>query len=80
MRNVENLRGRLKADKGRLTAISPIAVLERGYSIVTDPSGRKIYRSAEELSKGDPVKIRMSSGEVEATIGGKQKNQQERLF
>ena len=79
-RNVENLQSRLKAAEGRLGAVSPMAVLERGYSIVTNPSGEKVYRFADELSKGDQIKIRMSRGEVEATIGRKEKNQQERLF
>ena len=79
-RNVENLQSRFKAAEGRLAAVSPMAVLERGYSIVTDLSGEMVYRSAGELSKGDPVKIRLSRGEVKATIGIKSKNQQERLF
>ncbi len=50
----------------RLEALSPLKVLSRGYSLVY--SGDKLINNAENLSKGDIVKIRFGSGEAEAKI------------
>ncbi|VAX19948.1 Exodeoxyribonuclease VII large subunit [hydrothermal vent metagenome] len=66
--------------EGRLNAISPLAVLERGYSIVTSPDERKIYKSVDELKAGQKVKIRMSDGSTGATVHGKGTSKQEDLF
>lgn len=50
----------------RLEALSPLKVLSRGYSLVY--SGDKLINNAENLSKGDIIKIRFGSGEAEAEI------------
>lgn len=50
----------------RLEALSPLKVLSRGYSLVY--SGDTLISNADNLSKGDIVKIRFGSGETEAEI------------
>jgi exodeoxyribonuclease VII large subunit len=51
----------------RLEAVSPTAVLARGYALVTDARGRPITRAANTKS-GASVRVRFSDGEVRATI------------
>ena len=58
----------LSAAAGRLDALSPLAVLARGYAIVfSDQSGQAVRR-ARELAAGDQINIRLSEGRVRALI------------
>ena len=50
-----------------LTQVSPLAILARGYSIVSDSQGR-VLRSADETQTGEQVKIRLGRGQLEALI------------
>lgn len=52
----------------RLESASPVAVLARGYAFVTDASGR-VVRRAEQVEVGDPLRVRLASGSVDATVG-----------
>jgi exodeoxyribonuclease VII large subunit len=51
-----------------LHAISPQAVLERGYSITADKEG-KIVRSAAQVRRGDVITTRVADGEIQSTVG-----------
>jgi len=51
---------------GRLDALSPLAVLSRGYAIVH--RGQDVVRSAQQLQAGDVMRIRFSDGEVQGKI------------
>jgi exodeoxyribonuclease VII large subunit len=50
-----------------LTQLSPLAVLSRGYAIVTNEQGH-IIRAAKETSVGEPVHIRLHSGGLSAAV------------
>jgi len=50
-----------------LDALSPLAVLERGYSLAADASGR-LVRDAGELKPGDRVELRFHRGRAGADI------------
>ena len=50
-----------------LDAMSPLKVLARGYSVVTEPKGA-IVRSVRQLSPGQPVTLRLSDGSALATV------------
>ncbi len=50
-----------------LDALSPLAVLERGYSLAADTSGR-LVRDAAELRDGDRVELRFHRGRAGADI------------
>jgi len=53
---------------GSLDALSPLAVLGRGYAIVfNDRSGRAL-READEVTAGDGLRIRLHRGEVRAKV------------
>ncbi len=45
-----------------LNGVSPLAVLSRGYAIVTQPDGT-VVRKASEVKSGDPLRVRVSEGE-----------------
>lgn len=53
----------------KLHALSPLAVLERGFALVRhDEEERRVVRSAKELSPGDSVRVRFFDGEVRARV------------
>jgi exodeoxyribonuclease VII large subunit len=52
-----------------LDALSPLAVLERGYAICLTPDG-KVIRSAEEMAINDDVKVRLHKGTLSAKVTG----------
>ncbi len=51
---------------GKLNALSPLAVLTRGYGAVYSSDGKKVITDARSVSIGDAIKLRMSDGEVYA--------------
>jgi len=50
-----------------LEAVSPLAVLSRGYSIVTDEKN-KILSSAKNLTKDKNIKVNFKEGKVLAKV------------
>ena len=59
-------RTRLGLLAARLEAISPLAVLGRGYSITRGETG-KIVRSAAAVRPGERLTLCLADGEVRAT-------------
>jgi exodeoxyribonuclease VII large subunit len=57
---------RLGACAGRLDAISPLKVLARGYAIVE--SGGKVLTQASQVRVGDPVRVKLSEGEIHCEV------------
>jgi exodeoxyribonuclease VII large subunit len=51
----------------RLAALSPLAVLDRGYALVYDRSGA-IIKTAESLHPGDALHLRFAQGQADATV------------
>ena len=61
------LRENLGKNAGKANALSPLATLDRGYSIAQNQSG-KIIKSASELKLGDSFKLTLSDGIVEGSV------------
>ena len=61
---VEGGSERLSVQAARLDALSPLAVLGRGYAIAFDSEGRIVKRSAD-VSRGSRLRVRLGEGEVE---------------
>ncbi len=50
-----------------LEALSPVAILERGYALVFDAEGRLI-KDAAQVKAGAEIKARLARGELRATV------------
>ena len=59
-------RARLSQSVGRLDALSPLAVLGRGYSIVR--TAEHVVQSAEGLKEGDRLEVRFRSGGAQVRV------------
>jgi exodeoxyribonuclease VII large subunit len=60
-------RGALAEACARLDAMSPLAVLARGYAIATTGEGRAI-RAAGEVSVGDRIGVRVHAGSLDCQV------------
>jgi exodeoxyribonuclease VII large subunit len=58
---------RVRGLAGQLAALNPMAVLRRGYAVVTDPDGR-VLRSVRETAAGRAMVARLSDGAVDASV------------
>jgi exodeoxyribonuclease VII large subunit len=63
-------RRRWQAAALQLEERSPFRILERGYAIVYDASG-KVLRSADQVDVGDDIAVRLARGELDATVRAK---------
>jgi len=59
---------RLNGLENQLLALSPLAVLGRGYAVVTKK--RKVVSSTSQVKVGDPLQVRVKDGEFDARITG----------
>jgi exodeoxyribonuclease VII large subunit len=59
--------GRLNQLSGRLEALSPLAILDRGYALVFDSSG-VLLKDAARVKPGDDISARLAKGSLSATI------------
>lgn len=60
-------RRQLEALTVHLSQLSPLTVLSRGYAIVENGTG-KVLRSADEVSSGEELRIRLHQGSLTATV------------
>ncbi len=58
---------RLEAATIQLSERSPYQLLERGYAIAYDASG-KVLRSPDQVAPGDDISVRLARGEIDATV------------
>jgi exodeoxyribonuclease VII large subunit len=69
---LRDCRNRLAHQAGRLSALSPLAVLERGYSITHKLPGERIVKDAAELAAGDLVRITFALGQARCRVEEKE--------
>jgi len=65
---LERRDARLAGLAGRLDSLSPLAVLGRGYALVQRGNDGVLVRAAGQVSPGDPLRIRLAEGEIEAEV------------
>ena len=63
-------RQRFEAAKLQLDERSPFRILERGYAIVYDASG-KVLRSVDQVALNEDIAVRLARGELGATVRNK---------
>lgn len=61
-----NKKSRINSAKQQLSALNPLSILDRGYSIIKKNDA--IISSVKDLNKGDYIKIRLKDGEISAQI------------
>jgi exodeoxyribonuclease VII large subunit len=67
-------RYRLDSAARELEAVSPLAILERGYSVVSESETGRLIASAVDAVPGTEAEIRFSDGRVSALIQGRKIN------
>jgi exodeoxyribonuclease VII large subunit len=63
---LERRRSELARLGAELNALSPLAVLDRGYAMVH--AGRELVRDASQVAPGTRVRVRVARGALEATV------------
>jgi exodeoxyribonuclease VII large subunit len=66
-KQVEEAEKRLGLAAASLDALSPLAVLQRGYAIAQHQNGR-LLRDARSISVGESVKVRLAKGRITASV------------
>lgn len=67
-RVIERKTGRLAVAQGRLTAVSPLATLSRGYAIVRQSENGRIIRNVQNADTGDKLTIQVQDGEFSVVV------------
>ncbi|WP_207952129.1 exodeoxyribonuclease VII large subunit [Paenibacillus turpanensis] len=52
----------------QLDALSPLKIMQRGYSIVYDEKKSKLIRSVEDVQLGDLVKVQLRDGQLDCQV------------
>jgi exodeoxyribonuclease VII large subunit len=65
---LELVRTRLMGSENRLTALSPLGVLKRGYAVVT--KSKRVVASKFQVMDGDELCVRVQDGEFGARVTG----------
>jgi exodeoxyribonuclease VII large subunit len=66
---LDDARRRLGLAAASLDAMSPLAVLGRGYALATDARGR-VLRSARGVREGESVRVRLAEGSLRCRVEG----------
>jgi exodeoxyribonuclease VII large subunit len=65
---LELAQARLMGSESRLTALSPLGVLKRGYAVVT--KNKRVVASKSQVRDGDGLRVRVQDGEFGARVTG----------
>jgi exodeoxyribonuclease VII large subunit len=60
-------RARLERLTSQMEALSPVAILDRGYALVFDAAGH-LLKDADRVQPGDEITARLARGEIGATV------------
>jgi exodeoxyribonuclease VII large subunit len=71
-RDIVHRRRDLERLRATLAALSPLAVLERGYSITFDADTGAVLRDADGVDEGAQLKIKLARGSLDAEVKGKE--------
>ncbi|SDN67434.1 exodeoxyribonuclease VII large subunit [Vreelandella arcis] len=66
-RQLESRQARLTSAARELNAVSPLAVLGRGYAIAQDEQGQ-VVRRAEDTSPGQKLKLKLGEGQLSVEV------------
>jgi len=61
-------KNRLNSQIRQLDALSPLKVMQRGYSLVYDEKEADLIKSISQIQPGDLLKIRMTDGQIDCQV------------
>ena len=67
-RAIQYRREQLQSRMRELQAVSPLATLERGYSITFRADDGELVRDARQVTAGQELRIRLAAGEIRAVV------------
>ena len=67
-RQIERSRHRLEATGGTIDALSPLKVLNRGYSLTRSATAGKILRTSADVCVGDRIETRLAHGRLTSIV------------
>lgn len=73
LRNINQSKQRFIAATAKLDAMSPLKVLTRGYAMVQTVD-HQIVRSVGQVNTGDDICVKVSDGNISATVTGTKEN------
>lgn len=62
--SLEVKREKFTKSVAELNALSPLAILQRGYSVCLQYPSKKLVRNASEVTAGDKVEVKLANGEI----------------
>jgi len=71
---LERLRARLNPVVAQLEALSPLAILARGYAVAWKLPERSLVYDAQQLGPGDRISLRFGKGSATAVVEGAEEN------
>ncbi len=71
--NISGKRAAVFEKSEKISALNPMSVLMRGYSLVTDKATEKILSEISQIHKGDEISIRLYDGIAQARISEKRR-------
>ena len=63
---IETAKSSIKGSESKLTALSPLSILQRGYSITRLRANNQVVRSSDNVQVGDQLQIILGSGSLDA--------------
>lgn len=65
---IESMQSELSALAGKMDSLSPLKVLERGYSITYKLPDNLVIKNSGDISRGDKLLIRFKAGKAKCTV------------
>ena len=62
---------RLQGLSGKMEALSPLAILSRGYAAVFSLPGKKLVKKASDTSEGDALEVMLGKGRLKVRVEGR---------
>lgn len=69
---LRNRRALWESRVGRLDSLSPLKVMGRGYSLVYRYGEQRLVRSVSEVEPGDLLRVRLSDGQIDCQVWGRE--------
>jgi len=70
-KHIADLQKKLQIVAAKMDSLSPLATLQRGFSITTRVINNTILDKADDVNIGDKIHIRLMKGNLECTVDGK---------